>query len=130
VNLPPRLKRHKIKLCPAQQRIWPRHRRWVRSHRCCVPHCNAVQIEFAHLRSPTNAGIALKPHDAFGVSLCAVHHSEQHNMGMRAFEQKYGIDLWALAVEFVRHSPDVEMRSSLKFGDAEQLWTGLSTLPK
>jgi hypothetical protein len=54
-----------------------------------------------------------KPHDAFGVSLCRVHHIEQHNMGIDAFCKKYGIDLWAIAAEFAERSPDAEMRSSI-----------------
>jgi len=54
-----------------------------------------------------------KPHDAFGVSLCRVHHIEQHNMGIDAFNEKYGLDLWGLAAEFAERSPDAEMRSSI-----------------
>jgi hypothetical protein len=53
-----------------------------------------------------------KPHDAFGISLCRVHHIEQHNIGVDAFGKKYGIDLWAMAAEFAERSPDAEMRSS------------------
>ena len=55
-----------------------------------------------------------KPHDIFGVSLCRDHHVEQHSLGVDAFDRKYGIDLWALAAEFARRSPDAEMRATLK----------------
>jgi hypothetical protein len=70
-------------------------------------------VDFAHLRSATNAGMKQKPHDAFGVSLCRAHHIEEHKLGGKTFSQKYGIDLWALAAEFVRRTPDIEMQSSL-----------------
>ena len=56
----------------------------------------------------------MTPHDIFGVSLCRLHHDEQHRLGADAFGKKYGIDLWALAAEFARRSPDWEMRASLK----------------
>lgn len=111
--LPGRLKRPKLQVNPPPRKVWPRHRRWVKSHGCCVPHCNASSVDFAHLRSATNAGTGLKPHDGFGVSLCRTHHIEQHTLGTAGFDKKYGIDLWALAAEFVRRSPDTEMQASL-----------------
>ena len=102
-------------------KIWPRHRRWVRAHGCCVPGCDTRLVDFAHLRSAANAGKDQKPHDAFGVSLCRLHHEEQHRIGADAFSKKYNIDLWALAAEFARRSPDWEMRASLKLVDAAAL---------
>jgi hypothetical protein len=77
-------------------------------------------VDFAHLRSCANAGVAQNPHDIFGVSLCRVHHDEQHNLGVDAFDRKYGIDLWALAAEFARRSPDAEMRATLKLVRVEE----------
>lgn len=114
MRLPDRLKRPSMGVRVPLQKIWPRHRRWVRSHGCCVPECQAVAVDFAHLRSAANAGKGQKPHDGFGVSLCRLHHDEQHRIGTRAFGHKYGIDLWDLAAEFARRSPDCEMRASLK----------------
>jgi Putative HNHc nuclease len=111
--LPRRLKRPKVKTNPPLRTAWPRHRRWVKSHACCVPHCQAVSVDFAHLRSATNAGMGQKPHDAFGVSLCRLHHIEQHRLGTARFAQKYQLDLWALAAEFARRSPDRDMKASL-----------------
>jgi hypothetical protein len=117
--LPSRLRRPKLGVHLPLQRIWPRHRRWVKSHGCCVPGCDATSVEFAHLRSCANAGMSQKPHDLFGVSLCRVHHDEQHRLGVEAFDRKYGIDLWALAAEFARRSPDNDMRATLKLVRAE-----------
>jgi hypothetical protein len=113
-GLPPRLKPQKMRVKPLLRKIWPRHRRWVKSHGCSVPNCAAAPVEFAHLRSASNAGTAQKPHDAFGISLCRLHHDEQHRLGTARFADKYQIDLWALAAEFARRSPDQEMRASLK----------------
>jgi hypothetical protein len=121
VLLPRRLKRPKLNVQAPPRKIWPRHRRWVRSHGCCVPHCDAVDVEFAHLRSAANAGTGQKPHDAFGVSLCRAHHDEQHRLGAKRFGEKYQIHLWALAAEFARRSPDQEMRGALKLVRAEEL---------
>jgi hypothetical protein len=119
--LPARLKRPKLGVQVPPRKIWPRHRRWVKSHGCCVPGCDATIVDFAHLRSCANAGVGQKPHDIFGVSLCRAHHDEQHRLGVDAFDRKYGIDLWALAAEFVRRSPDGEMRATLKLVRVEEL---------
>ena len=121
MRLPTRLPRPKLGVRMPIQKIWPRHRRWVRSHGCCVPECRALSVEFAHLRSSANAGLAQTPHDAFGVSLCRVHHDEQHRVGIDAFNKKYGVDLWSLAAEFARRSPDWEMRASLKLVSAGEI---------
>ena len=111
--LPSRLKRPKLGVRPPPQKVWPRHRRWVKSHGCCVPGCDATSVDFAHLRSASNAGMNQKPHDIFGISLCRHHHIEQHRLGVEAFDRKYGIDLSALAAEFARRSPDLDMRAAL-----------------
>ena len=112
--LPRKLRRSKMAVQVAIRKIWPRHRRWVKSHGCCVPGCSAPMVDFAHLRSAANAGTGAKPHDIFGVSLCRLHHDEQHRIGADSFGRKYGIDLWELATEFARRSPDQQMRASLR----------------
>ena len=119
--LPRRLKRPKLGVQMSPRKVWPRHRRWVKSHGCCVPGCDATSVDFAHLRSIANAGTGQKPHDIFGVSLCRHHHVEQHSLGVDAFDRKYGTNLWALAAEFARRSPDTEMRAALKLVRAEEL---------
>src|SRR3954452_24131792 len=93
--LPRKLKQPKMAVRIAIRKVWPRHRRWVKSHGCCVPDCLADSVDFAPLRSAANAGMEQKPHDIFGVSLCRVHHDEQHRVGAGAFSRKYAIDLWA-----------------------------------
>ena len=124
MRLPDRRQRPRMGLRVSLQRIWPRHRRWVRSHGCCVPACRAPSVDFAHLRSAANAGTGQRPHDIFGVSLCRLHHDEQHRIGAEAFGDRYGIDLWSLAAEFARRSPDWQMRASLRLIHAEQIGMG------
>jgi len=81
------------------------HRAWVRRHRCSVPGCRALPIECAHVRGGTDGGLGLKPSDKWCLSLCRDHHLEQHDIGERAFEQKYSVDLLGLAGEFLLRSP-------------------------
>ena len=83
----------------------PAHRAWVRRHHCCVPGCLRRPIECAHVRCNTDGGVALKPSDRWSISLCRDHHIEQHRVGELAFEQRYGIDLHALADLFASRSP-------------------------
>ncbi len=111
--MPKRVKRAPMGITKPKQRIWPRHRRWIKSHGCCVPGCQATEIEFAHIRNAANSGIALKSHDCFGVGLCFNHHREQHQVGQGTFEDRHGIDLDAIAAEFTRTSPDMRMRVAL-----------------
>ena len=102
VRLPPMLGRAKP---DNPSRSCPAHRAWVRRHGCSVPGCNSLLIECAHVRRGGDGGMGLKPSDAWCISLCSRHHAEQHKMGEKRFEQRYGIDLGALAKEFARRSP-------------------------
>ena len=81
------------------------HRAWVRRHRCSVPGCSRLPIECAHVRTGTDGGLGLKPSDKWTISLCRLHHLEQHAIGERDFEAKYDLDLRQLAVEFASRSP-------------------------
>jgi hypothetical protein len=70
-----------------------------------VPGCLTSPIECAHVRTGTDGGTGLKPSDRWAISLCRDHHREQHRIGERAFERRYNIDLYELALEFARKSP-------------------------
>lgn len=96
------------------RREFPRHRRFVRSHQCVVPGCEDGPIECMHVRHANTAGTGLKPPDWETVSGCRAHHSEQHQIGTKSFEAKYGIDLDRLAAEFARRSPDLEMKAAMR----------------
>jgi len=88
-----------------QSRTCAAHRAWIKRHYCSVPDCRRGPIECAHVRGGTDGGAGLKPSDKWAISLCVHHHREQHRIGERRFEEKYGIDLIGLAREFARRSP-------------------------
>lgn len=112
--LPQKRQRPKSGIARAPKRIWLRHRKFVRSHQCCVPGCQALLVDVAHLRSvEMGSGTSLKPHDRYTVPLCRHHHLEQEPAGPDAFGDRHGIDLWAIAEELVRTSPDTQMRLQL-----------------
>ncbi len=80
------------------------HRDWVRSHKCCVPGCEQMPIEVAHVNSAATRGIGMKSSDALMISLCRAHHQVSHQ-GQLSFEARYGISLIALARSFYLASP-------------------------
>src|SRR5262249_40070685 len=96
------------------QKVWPRHRGWVRSHGCCVPDCRSAGAVFAHLHPSADLSPALVTPYIFWIIHSPDDPDEHHRIGTDAFNKKYSIDLWALAAEFARRSPDWEMRASLK----------------
>lgn len=102
MTLPQRLpKKH------ARSERWrsPAHLNFIRSHHCCVPGCDQMPIQAAHVRRGSDAGTGRKPSDYFAVSLCWLHHAIQHSIGEETFERQFGIDLHALALEFAQASP-------------------------
>ena len=111
----PRLLPDRIKKAKAGKdlRLNPAHRAWVRKHHCCVPGCQRLPIECAHVRSGTDGGTGLKPSDCWVVSLCRNHHEEQHRLGEAQFEIKYAVDLRALATQFAKLSPHRKSLASI-----------------
>lgn len=81
------------------------HLNFVRNHCCSVPDCVGRPIEVAHLRVGSDAGMSRKPSDWFTISLCRLHHSEQHCLGEKTFAERHQIDLHALAKAFCDASP-------------------------
>jgi len=96
--LPPQPSKKTSRTCAA-------HRNWVRRHRCSVPGCRNLPIECAHVRTGTDGGLGLKPSDKWTISLCQLHHLEQHEIGEAAFELRYDLNLIELASEFASRSP-------------------------
>ena len=103
MRLPNRLKRERKSTIT--ERECPRHRAWVRRHHCGVAGCLAITIECAHVRSGTDGGVGLKPSDRWTVSLCSMHHAEQHRIGERQFEARHSLNLRELATSFALQSP-------------------------
>lgn len=120
-RLPQKRQRLRSGIERAPKREWSRHRIFLRSHHCVVPHCFDGPIEVSHIRTAANSGTALKPHDCFAVPMCEAHHRCYHQYGHRTFEKATGVNLKALAAAFVKASPDKAMRDSLKLVDAETL---------
>jgi hypothetical protein len=112
-RLPPKRERPRSGVERAPPRSWPKHERWVRAHKCCVPGCENGPIEFAHVRTAANSGMGIKP-AGFGLSLCSAHHSQSHSVGIETFQKLYKIDVIELAAAFVARSPDQAMRDALK----------------
>lgn len=112
--LPPRRRRLRSGILRVPQRHWPRHRKFVRSHHCVVPGCQALESQCCHIRTAANAGSGLKPHDGYTFPACAEHHAEQHRIGQDSFQSLYGLDLFAIAAELVRKSPDWKMRLAIE----------------
>jgi hypothetical protein len=74
----------------------------VRKH-ACVNCGSVVNIEAAHVRMGSGAGIGTKPDDWRTVSLCQFHHAQQHRVGEETFWR--GFDVEALIAEFIKASP-------------------------
>jgi hypothetical protein len=98
-------RRHRNSRRQESGRRFPGHRAWVRGHGCSVPGCTATDIECAHVRTGTDGATGIRPSDWWTISLCSAHHAEQHRIGEAAFEERYQIDLRALAEQFARASP-------------------------
>lgn len=90
-------------------RVWPKHRAYVKTYACCVPGCYNGPIVFAHKRTAANAGTGLKPFDWFGISLCDYHHRLSHQKG----DDILGIDWFLLASDFATTSPDEKMKEAM-----------------
>lgn len=49
----------------------------------------------------------MKPDDKWTVPLCNQHHQEGHLAGWKTFEEKYGVDLRAVAETYASISPHI-----------------------
>ncbi len=107
-------KRRKQSRSADNGREWPTHRAFVRKHECIVPGCRADTIRACHARDDLpgedSGGMAIKPFDWWTWPGCDAHHTEQHQIGERAFDAKYGVDMRAAAKWLADHTPDKRMR--------------------
>lgn len=89
------------------------HLKFVRGFAClCLVHgdCSG-KIEAHHVRGDGNAGMGMKPDDAWAVPLCAHHHQLGHAIGWQTFQQRYSIDLAKWAEKIARVSPHLRKLS-------------------
>lgn len=117
--LPPRRKPVKSGIARVAWRIWPRHKKFVRSHHCVCEGCIQEPIEVSHIRTAANAGTGMKPHDWFSVPMCRAHHAEYHRVGHQTFEGRYRLNLAAIAALMAHTSPDTAMKEAMA-GSAEE----------
>ena len=78
---------------------------FIRQQRCCI--CGETHgVQAAHLRvgsvndGKRDSGMAEKSSDRWALPLCKKHHDRQHNMNEREFWASYGIDPFALAMQY------------------------------
>ena len=104
--IPKRKKPQKLGVRETPQIRCSGHRRWIRGFECTVVSqtCEG-KIEAAHVRTGTDGGMGLKPGDNWVIPLCARHHNLQHAMGEMTFEQRYKIDMRAIAKRLWDMSP-------------------------
>lgn len=127
--LPKRRKRQRAGIRKPSQIRCPQHLVFVRFHGCSIfdlegilyrePHFIRTKIhacegkvEAAHVRTGTDGGMALKPGDNWTIPLCAKAHREQHQIGERAFERRYGISMKAIAKGLASLSPALRRQRS------------------
>ena len=67
---------------------------WLKARPCLV--CGRTPSDCAHIKS---GGMGRKADAEFIVALCRDHHTEQHQIGVRSFERRHGVDLDAAARE-------------------------------
>lgn len=66
----------------------PAYREFLNDLGCII--CRATPIEIAHVKS---GGVGRKADYMHTVGLCVTHHREQHQMGTKSFEARYGVSL-------------------------------------
>lgn len=87
----------------------PKHLRWIREFACC--NCGSMEnVEAAHVRMQSGAGLSQKPHDWLTVPLCHdCHHNDQHQHGEPGFWKRYALKhrqtVWALLDMLAIKSP-------------------------
>lgn len=64
------------------------------------------RIEAAHVDYAGDKGMGSKVRDSAAIPLCSKHHREQHSIGWRAFEARYGgFDALSVAGQYWRNWP-------------------------
>jgi hypothetical protein len=78
---------------------------YIRQQRCCI--CgDDTSVEAAHLKvgsinhDKRDTGMAEKSSDKWALPLCGRHHREQHTKNEREFWASYGIDPFALSMQY------------------------------
>lgn len=74
----------------ARERIYgpPAYRDFLNAIGCEI--CGATPIEIAHVRT---GGMGRKADWTATIPLCPTHHREQHQIGTKSFQARYGVSL-------------------------------------
>ena len=109
-----RRKRERMNVRPPERVDCKPHLQWVRGHDCVVANstfplgrgvtCDG-RIEAHHVRVSGEGTTGKKPGDDKVVSLCVAHHIAGHRSGWRSFEERYRVDLTAIAAALWKQSP-------------------------
>lgn len=119
MKLPAKRERVRSGILRGPKREHPKHRAFIRRHTCVVTlgkvhdDCDGP-IQCCHYRTAANSGKGLKPADWETFPGCFRHHAEQHLIGQRAFEEKYGLDLKAICADLAKVSTDEKMLEAMK----------------
>lgn len=89
------------------------HLQWIRGHECAIAgrgeHLCLGKTIAAHVRVGTDGSTSKKPGDNWTIPLCESMtggaHKEQHQIGERAFEKRYGISMKEIAAALWEKSP-------------------------
>ena len=88
----------------------PEYRAFIRTFPCVVEGCEG-QVECCHVRTRGAGG-----EDEGGTfPCCRKHHSLQHSMGVRSFQERFGLDLWAIAGAYAEGWVQGEGRADSSF---------------
>ena len=73
-----------------RERIYgpPSYRVWLESKGCIL--CRTTPIEIAHVRT---GGMGRKADWTHTIPFCHTHHAEQHQIGTKSFQARYGVSL-------------------------------------
>lgn len=68
----------------------PAFLQWLRGRECIMAFNCDGKIEAAHVDHAGGKGMGTKVADCHALPMCAKHHREQHSIGWRTFERRYG----------------------------------------
>ncbi len=117
MNFPKRRKAQKLGVRDTPQIRCAQHLQWIRGFVCFLHDSHTAcegKTEAAHGRTGADGGMGVKPSDCWTIPLCAGHHRIQHNMGEKAFEAAYKLNMKASAEHFWRMSPHGKRYRELK----------------
>jgi hypothetical protein len=87
----------------------------------CIACGRSAPSQAAHVRSGTDGGVGLKPHDKFSTPMCAACHAKQHKVGELTFWSALGIDPLDTAYRLWTISGNLEAGARLIFRARQQI---------